>query len=189
MGRRESKPIKLLVRRFFRLQQLLEVFAVKGIRLAAPLILIWQTVVANGFVEKDVKLTVANCADGVCIEMAFNNDDKLGRPICIRNAVFPFEGALQESAFKVENASTGQVAPYLKIEPSVLSPSRHAVLVRLLPSGATAISSILLSDEYGIDPDESYRINYTARAYFCDQFGDEEEFFFLTGRAVYAPKN
>lgn len=106
-----------------------------------------------------------------CVSISLVN--KSERSICVQNDVMPYDGALEANVFELEAESDGSVAEYLRVEPSVLSQASLAFLVRLLPPGAAAKSDIHLGSHYALQPNLRYRVTYTARAYFCDEFGDD----------------
>lgn len=134
---------------------------------------------ANKIIDNEVVLETVKCESGHCVKLSYVNH--FDRPVCIKNTYFPYDGNLNENAFRVTNSVSGESSKYQLIEPSIITTSRIAVLVRLVPAGGVAASTIDLSSFYDIEKDQTYRIEYSSRAYFCNHYGNEENFILLSG--------
>ena len=137
---------------------------------------------AKKIIDDEVVLERVKCDDSYCVKLSYVNH--FNRKVCIKNTYFPYDGNLNENAFQVKNLDSGEYSKYQLIEPSMVTNSRNAVLVRLIPSGGVVTSTIDLADFYDIEKNQSYRIKYRARAYFCDQYGAENKFILLSGYIV-----
>lgn len=134
---------------------------------------------AKKIIDNEVFLEAVECESGHCVKLSYVNH--FDRAVCIKNTFFPYDGNLNENAFRVTNSASAGLSRYQLIEPSMVTTSKNAVLVRLVPAGGVATSTIDLSSFYDVEKDQKYRIDYRSRAYFCDQYGDEDKFILLSG--------
>lgn len=130
-------------------------------------------------IDNDVVIEAAECGGGHCIKLSYVN--RFDRAVCIKNTLFPYDGNLNENVFRVTNSASAEASRYQLIEPSMVTTSRNAVLVRLVPAGGVATTKIDLSRFYDVEKGQAYRIDYSSRAYFCDQYANEEKFILLSG--------
>jgi len=127
--------------------------------------------------HEQVFLKKHDCESGYCIEIMLSN--KKNKAICIHNDNFPYDGALEVNAFNIVDEDLNS-ASFRLIEPSLVAGSKHAALVRLLPANASVRSIIDLTKFYDIKSGSSYLIEYSSRAYFCDDFGGN--YIYLSGK-------
>ncbi|WP_086930764.1 hypothetical protein [Agarilytica rhodophyticola] len=133
----------------------------------------------SGGKENNVVIEEITCGKSICLNIEFINQKKY--PICIENSYFPFDGELHKNVFDLVDTRVGNKAKYLQIEPSIIIDSNLAVLVRLVPPGATVSSSIDVKRFYEIDRDKKYKVNYNAVAYRCDTFSKKRNKLKLKG--------
>lgn len=125
---------------------------------------------ARSEVQEEAVL-LESCGSG-CVSISLVNTSE--RAICVQNDVMPYDGVLGANVFKLESETDGSIAEFLLIEPSFVIEANLADLVRLLRPRAAAKSDVHVGSYYALQPNLRYRVTYTARAYFCDEFGNDE---------------
>lgn len=134
---------------------------------------------AKKVIDNEVILEPVTCESSYCVKLSYVNP--FDKAVCIKNTYFPYDGNLNENAFRLINPASAELSKYRLIEPSMVTNSRNAVLVRLVPPGGVATSTIDLASFYDIGKDQKYQIEYGVRAYFCNQYGHGEKFILLSG--------
>lgn len=135
----------------------------------------------------ELDVTLQSCGTG-CVEVEVEN--RFESPICIENAMVPYDGKLNANVFEIESIDDQSLATYLPIQPSVIMEPRWAVLVRLLQKNTVARSRIVLGDFYNIPRGQRFAVKFTARGYFCSAFRrDNKGYIILRGQAVLALRN
>ena len=133
---------------------------------------------ARAVEEIPADLRLERCEEGLCLSVHFMNRRESN--VCIKNTLFPYDGELKEMPLDLYEANGRRVETKL-IEPSLVSHSSLAKLVRLVPPGATASTTIRLGDYFDLLDSISYTVTYTARAYFCSAFQSQNDYFVLKG--------
>ncbi|MEX0941678.1 MAG: hypothetical protein WD002_03960 [Pseudomonadales bacterium] len=134
---------------------------------------------AEKIADVRVEIISVECESGRCVALHFEN--QFDKAVCIKNTSFPYAGNLNENVFLLRAVGATERSKYKLIEPSMVTNAKNAILVRLVPVGGSAISTIDLSSFYELAEGQIYALEYKSRAFFCDRYGDGQDFVLLSG--------